>query len=93
MQFNCQIIRGAAGSTGRKTERWGQPTREGHCKTGALRNVTWHIDLPQFYFVKKIGKRKGNGKEQAKFLLSLSGRLITDDEKDLRQVYLAQATK
>ena len=31
-------------------------------------------------------------KEKAKFLLSLSGRLITDDEKDLGQVYLAQAT-
>ena len=45
-------------------------------------------DLPQFYFVngKKLGKGKlGQGKAKSSF--TVSGRLITDDEIDLGQIY------
>ena len=60
-----------------------------HVDKPLLSYSTNDIDLPQVYFVnqKKLGKGKlGKGKANVS-LFTVSGRLITDGEIDLGQVY------
>ena len=59
LHVGCEITFDRGRGVGRKTERWVQSIKEGHCKIGAdkqhtpLRNITWHMDMPQVYFIKK----------------------------------------